>query len=215
MKSIIGIIVSILFVVLFLGISTLLEKKNRLSSEGTRKLIHIGVSNWWFIAMYFFESGLIAAIVPSIFVVVNYVSYKKQLISGMERDGDVKDLGTVYYAISLLILAVWTFNINRPEIGAVGILVMGYADGLAAVIGVKYGKIRILGRKTLEGTLTTFVVAFIVIFLLTSGFDISLTVFQILIISLAATVLELVTPLGLDNLSVPMVTALITFWMDR
>jgi len=43
----IGILASIIFVFLIIGISGLLEKKKILSKESSRKFVHIGVSNWW------------------------------------------------------------------------------------------------------------------------------------------------------------------------
>ena len=100
--------------------------------EASRKFIHIMLSNWWIIAIVFFDNMWWAALLPAIFVIINYVSFKTNLIKVMERDeGDVnKDsLGTVYYAISLLVLALITFGpVNNPLIGLCGILVMGYGD---------------------------------------------------------------------------------------
>ncbi len=120
MTNILGIIISIVFVFLTIGISDFLGKKKILSNEGTRKFIHIGVANWWFIAMYFFDSPIYAAMVPTLFVVVNYISYKKQVFKSMERSEEKNNLGTVYYAISLLILSLLTFRDGSdPVIGLV------------------------------------------------------------------------------------------------
>ena len=69
------------------------------------------------------------------FVIINYLSYKKDIIKVMERD--VQDgLGTVYYALSLLILAVVSFGVyKQPSLGLIPNLIMAYGDGLAAVFG--------------------------------------------------------------------------------
>ena len=48
--NLLGIILSFIYVFIILGLSTLLQKRG-LSTEGSRKLVHIGVSNWWLIAM--------------------------------------------------------------------------------------------------------------------------------------------------------------------
>ena len=141
--NILGLVVSVLFVVGILGISTVLSQKQKLSNEGSRKFIHIAVANWWIIAMIFFNNAWYAAIVPAIFIVLNYASYRLDLVKAMERKED-KTLGTVYFPISLLILVFLSFGAwNRPEIGAMGILIMGYGDGLAAVFGQRYGKKKI------------------------------------------------------------------------
>ena len=53
--NLLGIILSFIYVFIILGLSTLLQKRG-LSTEGSRKLVHIGVSNWWLIAMACFNN---------------------------------------------------------------------------------------------------------------------------------------------------------------
>lgn len=213
MKVFIGIILSVIFVLTTIGVSTYFEKSGKMSGEGTRKLVHIVVSNWWFIAMAFFETGWSAAIVPLMFIVVNYVSYKKQIFTSIERGEGAGDLGTVYYAIALFVLAFWTFSIGRPEIGGIGILTMGYADGFAAVIGKRYGKTKLIYGKTIEGTLTNIVMAFAVAMFFNIAFGMGLTLSSIALITIVATFLELFTPLGFDNLSVPIGVSLLVYFI--
>jgi len=215
MNNLLGIIISILFVFLIIGISTLLTRKNILKDEGSRKFIHIGVSNWWILAMIFFDNNIYASIVPALFIVLNYLSYRKNLFTAMERGGDKEDLGTVYYAISLFILSILTFkNINYAYIGALGILTMGYGDGLAAVIGKRYGrkKYKIFGStKSLIGSLTMFVVTFIVSLIILSIYNPTNIIIYSFVLAVFATLLELFTPKGFDNLSVPLGTSLIYY----
>ncbi|MCF0147551.1 MAG: phosphatidate cytidylyltransferase [Clostridium sp.] len=212
MNNLMGIIISILFVFLIIGASSSLTKFNLLSNEGSRKFIHIGVSNWWIIAMIFFDNNIYAAIVPALFVIINYISYKKQVFKAMERDGSKNDLGTVYFAVSLLILALITFrNIEYSYIGALGILIMGYGDGLAAVIGVKYGKhtFEVLGNKrSLEGSLAMFIFSFVVSVIILYIFSGTNVFLYSLIIAIVSTGLEALSPYGLDNLTVPLGTSL-------
>lgn len=151
MNNLIGIGVSIVFIAIIMLAGKMFEKAGK---EASRKFIHIMLSNWWIIAIVFFDNMWFAALLPAVFVVINYVSFKTDLIKVMERDeGDAnKDsLGTVYYAISLLVLAIVTFGplVNNPLIGLCGILVMGYGDGLAAVIGqaVESKKLELLGNE--------------------------------------------------------------------
>lgn len=210
-SNILGIVISLIFVFIIIGISTALTSKNILSGEGSRKFIHIGVSNWWIIAMMYFDNALYAAIVPALFIVINYISYKKQVFKAMERDGAKEDLGTVYYAVSLLVLSLITFRqAFSPYIGALGILVMGYGDGLAAVIGSKYGKHKIkLGNsiKSLEGSVTMFIASFVTIFTLLSLYNGYYKGPMSITLALVATLLELITPEGFDNITVPLGTS--------
>ena len=215
MNNIIGIIVSILFIFLIIGISSVLTKFNLLANEDSRKFIHVGVANWWIVAMIFFDNNIYASIVPGLFVIINYISYKKQIFKAMERDGSKKDLGTVYYAISLMLLAFITFrNIEFSYIGALGILIMGYGDGFAAIVGVKYGKhkYKVLGNnKSLEGTLAMFLFSFIVSLVILYIFNpVNIVLFS-LILAAVSTILEACSPYGFDNLTVPLGTSLLYY----
>jgi phytol kinase len=211
MNNLVGILISVLFVALVIGASTMLQKAGRLSGEGARKFIHIGVGNWWLIAMYTFDSPLWAAVVPLLFVAVNALSRKYTLISAMERTGKDAGWGTVYYAVSLLILALFTFGPpSRPYVGALGALAMAYGDGFAAVLGQKYGRTgyRIgRNRKSWIGSAACFGFTFLasLIVLMLSGRP-ALT--PSLILAALAAILEAVTPFELDNLTVPLGVAL-------
>ena len=217
-NNLLGILISLLFVFFIIGVSTILTKKKIISGEASRKFIHIGVCNWWIIAMIFFDNRYYASIVPALFVVINYISYKYQVIEAMERDGSRKDLGTVYYAVSLLILSLFTLGEgSNGYIGALGILTMGYGDGFAAVIGTFKGTKYIpIGRnlKSKEGTLTMLVVTFSVITLIL-GICTNLSILAIILysicLSIIATLLELFTPHGLDNLTVPLGVSLVYY----
>lgn len=212
MINIWGLVASYVLIFIVIGVSTFLQKKNILGEEGARKFIHIGVSNWWILAMFFFtgdQALWFAMIAPVTFIILNYYSYRHNLLKAMERGGK-GNLGTVYFPISLLILVIFTFGIvKNPIIGAVGILIMGYGDGFAAVIGKTYGKHKIAFGKSIEGSVTMFIASFIVAFLVALVIQ-SINSALILAMGVAAlaTVVELVTPKGLDNLTVPLSTSL-------
>jgi len=202
------------FIGLMIGLSTFLNNKQVIGEEGSRKLIHIGVSNWYFLALIFMQDSneiWVTVIPPVSFVVLNYLSYKTNLIKSMERGGK-GNLGTVYYPISLLVLVLATFLIvKNPYIGLLGVMIMGYGDGLAAVIGKKYGKIDIGNGKSFIGVVTMFTVSLLVSSLIigfTEGIDF---IWIAVVIAFAASLIEYLTPKGLDNLSVPMGTSLIYY----
>ena len=105
MSNLFGIVISYIYIAIIIILAKCFEK---LGKEASRKFIHIMLSNWWIIAMVFFDNVWVASILPAIFIVVNYLSYRFNLIKSMERDTDSneKTLGTVYYAISLLVLTI-------------------------------------------------------------------------------------------------------------
>ena len=113
-----GIVVSYLYIALVIIGAKIFEKKGR---EASRKFIHIMLGNWWFIAMYFFTNVWFAAFVPATFIIINYLSFKKNIIKVMERD-EQDGFGTVYYAVSLLILVIVSFGIyDMPSLGLIPI----------------------------------------------------------------------------------------------
>ena len=207
-----GIIVSYLYVALVIMGGKIFEKRGK---EASRKFIHIMLGNWWAIAMYFFTNVWFAAFVPATFIVINYMSYKKDLIKVMERD-EQDGLGTVYFAIALLILVIVSFGIyKQPSLGLVPFLVMAYGDGLAAVIGKKIkSKKYKLGdtKKSFAGSLTMFIISTILIggYL---AFNLGTTFWfgthwpvVAALAGFAITALEAVSGKGWDNITVPVTT---------
>jgi phytol kinase len=215
MNNVFGLIVSAAFIVLILLAARVFEKAGK---EASRKFIHIMLSNWWIIAMVFFTNPWVAALMPAIFVVINYASYKMDIIKVMERDEgeeNKESLGTVYYAVSLFVLALITFGpVKNPLIGLCGIAVMGYGDGLAAVIGqaVKSPKFKIKdSTKTIAGSLTMFFITLLIMagFLQYSGS--SYVAIKSIASAIILTVVEAVSIKGTDNLTVPLLTSLLAF----
>lgn len=211
--NIIGLISSFAFVLAVLLFSLLIHKRLGLSSAMTRKITHIAVSNWWFILYYTMDKLSIALVGPIFFIVFNFLSYRYHLIPAMELKENKKNLGTVYFPISLLILVILGYSDIIPlYAGGIGILVLGFGDGLAAVIGQTMGKHPIGRSKTLEGTAAMFIVSLIVTGILSllwlpSIPGIPALLALVLLSSAAATAAELLTPWGVDNITVPVITA--------
>src|SRR6056297_1417755 len=159
MNEIAALLLSFGFVFALIGIATFLLSFDFVSGEVSRKVIHIGVSNWWLIAMNFMEQAHIAVIGPISFIIINTISYKQHLFPAMEDDVPRDNLGTIYFPISLLVLVLLCFNGYLPlSAGAAGILVLGYGDGLAALVGAHFGRITLSfgpfhTKKTLLGSL--------------------------------------------------------------
>ena len=215
MQNWIGILVSYIFIFLMIIGGKLFEK---IGKEASRKFIHIMLGNWWLIAMYFFNNVWFAAFVPLTFVIINYISYKKDIIKVMEREEDKKDgLGTVYYACSLLILVIITFGVlNKPILGLVPIFVMAFGDGLAAIFGklIKSKKYKVYDtEKSIAGSLTMFIVSFIIITIYLIYINSPFWYLKGIIISLIITVLEAISIKGTDNITVPIATLIMLMFV--
>lgn len=192
---------SYLFVFAVIGMSALLRKLGFLGDEGSRKLIHIGVGNWIILAYVLFDNVLIALIGPASFIVLNYLSYRYHWIDAMERHDDRSgSLGTVYYAISLFLVVLLDYLIEGTwAYSMLPILVMAYGDGMSAIVGMTFSSKPLLNNKSVYGTITMFVVSLIV------GFILLHSVWLIVVVAIVATLVELLSPRGYDNLSVPLI----------
>lgn len=212
--NLLGIIVSYLYIGVVIIIAKVFNKKG---TEFSRKFIHIMLGNWWFIAMYFFTNVWFAMFVPISFVIINYVSYKKNLIKVMEREEN-DGIGTVYYAVALFVLTIVSFGIYKePMLGLVPTLTMAYGDGFAAVFGklIKSKKYKISGaKKSYAGSLTMFMITTLLIggyLVLKYNGAFWQTAYWPLITLMMAyciTGIEAVSSKGLDNITVP-ISALI------
>ena len=147
---------SFLYIFLVIGFSTIIFRKNQ--GELSRKFIHIMVGNWIFISIFFTDVKA-AILVPAVFIIINILSRKYKLIPSMERRDD--SWGTVYYSISLCVAVAVRFATGWNIFPIIGILIMAYGDGLAALVGKKFGgrKPYFFAPKTLAGGVTVFIVA--------------------------------------------------------
>lgn len=212
MENWIGILVSYLYIAVVIAGAKLFEKKGK---EASRKFIHIMLGNWWFIAMYCFTNVWFASFVPATFIIINYLSYKKDIIKVMERD-EQDGLGTVYYAVSLLILVIVSFGIYQtPSLGLIPNLVMAYGDGFAALVGksIKSKRYKIGDtKKSLAGSVTMFLISTILIggYLAFWHPNVFWTTphwaLVSILIGFAVTAVEAISGKGTDNITVPLGT---------
>lgn len=213
------IIVQIAIVVLWIGllllVASLLKRFGTDNSEVVRKVVHIGTGNiilfaWWLHIPAFIGVG--ASILASI---VTLLSYRFPILPGINSVGR-KSLGTFFYAVSIGVLVAWFWTINRPQYAALGILVMAWGDGLAAIIGQKFGKHTYKiweNKKSWEGSGTMALISFIVsclIFLSVQGNNWQTWVVS-LSVAILATTLEAFSIYGIDNLTVPLGSAALGF----
>lgn len=211
MNILIGYILTYLYLILVLKTISFFKKKYTLKDETSRKLIHILVGLSWFIMVAFFKTTIHLIIPPLTFIIINYLSYKKGLISSMERRTN-NSKGTIYFAISYTILALITYFKNDflPFYG-IGALTMTFGDGLAPFIGNKYPQTKIKdSSKTYAGSLIIMLTSLIIAFLFNSYYHLNYTIFSYLIITLVSPILEFIGLKGTDNLTLPLGLALIS-----
>ena len=213
LTNLIGVLVSYLYILIILAAVTLALKKEIVGRGVGRKIIHIGVCHWWFIALLMIDGLGWALVGPVSFIIINFIIARKDLLPGMNNENG-RNYGTVYFPVTLviLLLAVYRFRFSPAAAGA-GVMVMGWGDGMAAVAGEKINSpsVMIFGnRKSLAGSCAMFIFSFAVLcaaYIFSGAAPDFLLIF---LISAAATAVEFITPYGLDNLSVPITVTLLS-----
>jgi len=207
-------------VIAFLGAIILLaEALNRVifsDGELTRKVVHIGSGNVILLAWRFeipSWMGIGAAIAAGFIALLSYFVPILPSINGVGR----KSLGTFFYAVSIGVLIACFFP-QDPQYAAIGILTMAWGDGMAALIGQNLGRhpYQIFGStKSWEGSLTMATVSYLVCFLILLAVEGNLwqTWLIPLLVAIVATSFEAISRLGIDNLTVPIVSGGLSFFL--
>lgn len=187
--------------------------------EITRKLVHIGSGNVLLLAWWFAIPAWIAIAAAIVAGSLALVSFFVPLLPSIESVGR-KSLGTFFYAASIGILVGWFWPLGQPHAAVIGILVMTWGDGLAALVGQNFGRHRyqVFGStKSWEGSLAMAGASFMVcaaILLALHGNSWEAWVISA-VVAIAATGLESLSILGIDNLTVPIASAALCFLLER
>jgi phytol kinase len=207
------------WVFLIILIAWLVSRFTPTQTEIIRKIVHIGSGNvillaWWFhIPAYV---GISAAILAGL---ISVISYFVPILPGINSVGR-QSLGTFFYAVSIGILVGYFWYLHKPEYAALGILIMAWGDGLAALIGQRFGKHKyyLFGvNKSWEGSLTMTVVSYLVsVIILLAARGNSWQIWLVsALVSILATLLESVSFLGIDNLTVPIGSAILAYSLTQ
>ncbi|MGF1492978.1 MAG: diacylglycerol/polyprenol kinase family protein [Microcoleaceae cyanobacterium] len=217
-----SLVLAVIGVGAWLGVILLIaEGLNRwksVNAEVSRKIVHIGTGNVILLAWALQIPAWIGIAAGTISGIVALISYQVPILPSVNGVGR-RSLGTFFYAVSIGVLVGWFWSVNHPEYAALGILVMAWGDGLAAVIGQRFGKhgYQIGGiHKSWEGSLTMLFVSFVVCILI-------LVVVQGIvwqtwavsgIVAMVAMGLEMFSKFGVDNLTVPIGSAALAFFLN-
>jgi phytol kinase len=203
----IGLFAAVAVVFILICISEVLWRRGGVDAEYTRKFVHISVGSFVAVWPLFLDRRTIVALSIAFVAVVAASNWLKlfKAIHSVQRP----TWGEICFALSVGVLAVlapsnWVY--------AVALLHMGLADGLAAIIGTKFGhttRYYIAGHpKSVVGTSAFLAVSLL---LLTAYALLAPVPFGpwIVIAALGATVLENLAIRGLDNLLVPVYAAVV------
>jgi phytol kinase len=210
----IALIASFVYVFAMIGIAEGLRKWRGYSVDFTRKFIHIAVGMWAYGTVLLFERRVFAIIPPLAFVAINALSYWQGTFKAMET-GEKGRLGTIYFPLSFaaIIWLLW----EQPHLVVASLMPMTWGDALAAVIGRRIGKrpFSVAGStRSLEGSGVMFLASWVatlapLLLLAPTSLSVGMGVVTAAVTALGATVVEAVSPWGIDNLTVPAASVLV------
>lgn len=201
-----AILLTVLTIFLLLLANEVWWRKTKVHNEFSRKFIHITVGSFVAFWPFFLEWDQIRLLSIAFVVVVSISKYLHvfRAIHSVQRP----TWGEICFGLAVGLITLVTDN---PWIYMTALLQMSLGDGLAAIIGTRYGNSRrytILGqRKSLIGTLTYVIVSIVSVIAFTylNGTYISPAV--IVTIAIVGGVIENLGANGLDNLLVPLFVA--------
>ncbi|MBE6537303.1 MAG: DUF92 domain-containing protein [Ruminococcaceae bacterium] len=209
---ILGYMTSLLYGVLCLALSVLAYKLG-MPKQYTRKIVHILVGFEWVILYHFFGAGLHFLAVCLIFTALLAFSYRKKLFTMISSDSDNAP-GTVYYGVSMSVMAIISLFADSFVLAfGVAVFCTSFGDGLAGVFGslIKKHNPKIYRNKSLFGTLSAFAFSLFSTITFSRVYELGLTLGQAVAISALAAGIELISEYGLDNISLPLCTAVLTY----
>ncbi|MEO1147254.1 MAG: diacylglycerol/polyprenol kinase family protein [Cyanobacteria bacterium J06638_22] len=190
-----------------------LNRLNMADAEVIRKIVHVGIGNVILLAWWLQIPTWLGVAASVLFGGVTLLSYRFPILPGINSVGR-KSLGTFFYTLSFGCL-IGLFWRSHPHIAVLGILVMAWGDGLAALIGQAWGShpYEVLGmKKSWEGSLTMWLVSFLVSGLVLGGVVGSAVGWGVAgLVATAATALETFSKFGIDNLTVPLGSGAIAY----
>ena len=204
--------ISIIFIIFYLSLLFLITFTYKLfkpnNKELLRKIIHIGVGPLIPLAKFLEINQILAQYIAALVSVLVLINYIYRLFPVIE-DVDRKSFGTLFYCLSLFILISFFWDKDPSSLFA-GVFIMTFGDGLAGLIGKNFQSrnwIIFNQKKSLIGTATMFLVSLIITGSLAylGSYEIS---FFLPLIALLATTIEQFSIAGIDNLFVPIVSAI-------
>jgi phytol kinase len=196
--------ISVVYILIlsFLFISLYLNRKIGISSELIRDITHI-LGGLWIFFLISIDVVLIIGI-PIIITLIIVQVFNLQGIKDLYTDKDERFYGLILYSISLISIPILSWE--RKEIAIAAILILSLGDGIASLIGKRYGKNRFRNPfskiKSVEGSLSMLILSIpsAIIPLIYFGNN---NIIPAIIAAFFATLIEALSPPHLDNIIVP------------
>lgn len=184
---------------LFMSVLVAIEYSKRtlkLSSEITRRLAHISAGLLAIVAYLLLPTWLYVIAIAGVGIIIGISQYKNIFTSihSVHR----KTYGELFLPAGLLAtLAVGT---SHAEYYIPSVLILTFADSFGGLVSDVFKQ----KRKMIRGSIVFFATTLTVLL-----FMVALPIHALLLVAVAVTVIERYSPLGSDNLTVPLATMLL------
>ncbi|MBR4983450.1 MAG: phosphatidate cytidylyltransferase [Lachnospiraceae bacterium] len=219
-----GVGITMLYIIVAVGIMLLARKYITIPDELFRKILHFillgayiplvfAFETWWMSAI--FSISLIIILFPVLSIagkIPMFSSFVNERKEGEFKSSMVLAVGMMAFSVSIC----WGLFAEKYLVLA-SVYAWGIGDGLAALIGKRFGKHKIKwkladGKKSIEGSFTMFLCSLISVFtvlLIRGGIDTAICFVIAFLAAVACTIAELCTKGGLDTISCPAVAMVI------
>lgn len=231
-NNLIATILTFTAALLWLRINDLAAHRGWISSHLSRKIIHIGTGPIYVLCWLLFQetpSGrYLAALVPGLitlqFILVGVGLIKDEAaVKALSRTGDRREIlrGPLFYGVIFVVLTIIYWK-DSP-IGMVALMLMCGGDGMADIIGRKYGNIKLpwAPGKSWVGSLAMFIggltlsIAVLGVYIIADVFPDTLTsyILPLIIIAMVGTLVESLPLKDMDNITVTVSAVILGHWL--
>ena len=228
LRNIIALIITFGVALLWLRINDFAAHRGWISSQLSRKFIHMGTGPLYVLCWLLYDDAFyvryLAAMVPLVitgqFVLVGLgVIDDQAAVKAMSRTGDRREIlkGPLFYGLIFILMTI-IYWYDTP-IGIVALMLMCGGDGLADILGRRYGKYKLpwSSQKSWIGSLGMFLGGWLfsglilIAFVLAGIFpaDWNVYIIGISIIALGCTIVESLPIRDIDNITVTITAVLL------
>ena len=218
MQLLYGTGITLLYIMIAVGIVMIARKLIKIPDELFRKILHfillgayipltLAFEQWWMAAI--FACSLIAILFPALYFAAKwpmFSSFVNERKKGEFKSSMVLAVGMMAFSVTVC----WGLFGDRFLVLA-SIYAWGIGDGLAALVGKRFGKHKIKwkmadGKKSVEGSLTMFLCSLVsvcAVLLIRGGISIPMCFVIALLAAIVSTVAEMCAKNGWDTVICP------------
>jgi len=205
------------YVVCVMAVAYLLRRRVR----NLRKIVHILTGGIVFFWWSFDTREVMAGLAAFPFVILLLLATPRSPVGFLRdsllgaRSSEGHPYGLVLYSISWTLIAYFLFE--DLFAASIAIAAMSFGDGMGELIGRRFGKLRYMPHRTLEGSSAVFTATLVSVFVLcwfyfeligySGGSQPELLPMFAVVMGAFVALLEAITPGAVDNLVIPLVVA--------